>query len=210
MPTHRITVPAVCQGCGQDFIVRQDQLNQGKGKYCSRECSYEAKRKPHMPILDRFWSKVDKSGDCWVWKDSTKGFGYGIFAVTHGKQVGAHRFSWEIHNGPIPEGLEVCHKCDNPPCVNPDHLFLGTHTENLLDMHAKGRGARGDRHGARTKPESIKRGEQRSTLLTWTDVDEIRRRYAAGGVYLHELGAEFGISKENVYNIVHFRTWAKR
>lgn len=86
----------------------------------------------------RFWAHVDKSGGCWVWLGTRHGKGYG-----HVKSGGvvrkAHRVSWEMVHGPIPDGLLVCHRCDNPPCVRPDHLFLGTARDNTQDSISKGR-----------------------------------------------------------------------
>lgn len=95
------------------------------------------------PYLDRFWENVQKSNDgCWIWTASVSRAGYGDIWV--GLRPGVriikvHRLSWEIHYGPIPDGLFVCHRCDNPRCVRPDHLFLGTHTDNMRDASAKGR-----------------------------------------------------------------------
>jgi hypothetical protein len=92
-----------------------------------------------MTPTERFWTRVDKSGECWVWTGAHLPTGYG--RLTGAKRgMYAHRFSWELHNGPIPDGLLVCHKCDNPPCVRPDHLFLGTNVDNIRDRDAKGRG----------------------------------------------------------------------
>lgn len=98
-----------------------------------------------VSIEERFWPKVDRHGPdkCWEWRASVTRHGYGKIGVAgrgHGFHVGAHRVSYEIHFGAIPEGLHVLHRCDNPPCVNPDHLFLGTHQDNVNDMRAKGRG----------------------------------------------------------------------
>lgn len=97
------------------------------------------------PIEERFWDKVNKDTEsgCWEWRSSIRGNGYGAF-FTHlqpeGRKChGAHRYSWELVNGAIPEGLWVLHKCDNRICVNPDHLFLGDRTDNMRDCAAKGR-----------------------------------------------------------------------
>lgn len=101
-------------------------------------------RRPPLPLEARFWAKVDRSaGDdsCWVWKPMAGMNDYGRlkFGGPTNKIVRAHRYSWELHNGPIPEGLFVCHHCDRPHCCNPRHLFLGTQVDNMRDKVAKGR-----------------------------------------------------------------------
>lgn len=89
------------------------------------------------PLIVRFFDKVNKTNNCWEWS-GTNNYRYGLLR-TCGKMVRAHRISWEIHFGTIPAGLHVLHKCDNTLCVNPDHLFLGTHFDNMQDMAKKGR-----------------------------------------------------------------------
>jgi HNH endonuclease len=101
----------------------------------------QAYRKKYRPMEDRFWEKVNKTEGCWVWTAFTTASGYGQIHRP-GKTSGAefsHRYSWIIHFGPIPDNLHVLHRCDNPPCVNPHHLFLGTQEDNMKDMGAKGR-----------------------------------------------------------------------
>ena len=98
--------------------------------------------------ISRFWSKVDITDDCWEWTACKTSFGYGQLGID-GIMTNAHRISWEISNGPIPDGMVICHKCDNPGCVNPDHLFAGTHKDNIADCISRGmRGCTGFR-GAR-------------------------------------------------------------
>ena len=88
--------------------------------------------------MDKFWKKVDKSGDCWLWMAGKLEKGYGQFWFD-GRTHRAHRMAWLLTNGEIPEGMCVLHKCDNPPCVNPSHLWLGTNQDNMDDMNNKGR-----------------------------------------------------------------------
>lgn len=100
----------------------------------------------NRPISERFWNKVERNeaNTCWLWTGGTGRNGYGVF-TTGTKRDGsirhhvASRFSWELHHGPIPDGLYVCHSCDNPTCVNPAHLWLGTQQDNIMDMRQKGR-----------------------------------------------------------------------
>lgn len=157
--------------------------------------------------IERFWSKVDRSGGedaCWEWQAGTFGGGYGKFWIGF-RLIRAHRFAWQIVNGEIPNGLEVCHDCDNPPCCNPKHLFPGTHQDNMGDMANKGRKrvAYGEKHGWHTHPERRPRGERNGNhKLTDVQVAEIRQRYAAGGVTQTELASDYCVSQVQISNIV--------
>lgn len=91
-----------------------------------------------MTTTERFWSKVDRTGDCWTWTGTRKEGGYGQFHYG-GKTTKAHRVAWILTSGAIPDGMCVLHHCDNPPCVRPEHLFLGTLSDNMQDCAAKGR-----------------------------------------------------------------------
>lgn len=111
----------------------------GCGGLTKRE--YIRGHRPPKPISERFWEKVDKSGDCWLWTAALSPEGYGTLSVGGRGEgmVSAHRVSWQLAFGPIPVDKEVCHHCDVRPCVRPDHLFLGTRKDNMIDCSNKGR-----------------------------------------------------------------------
>lgn len=165
---------------------------------------------------DRFLSKVNKDGStpihvknlgkCWEWRASKSG-SYGQFSLK-GRPIKAHRFSWAAFRGEMPIGLCVLHKCDNKICVNPDHLFLGSHAENSADMILKGRQASGIKNGSRTKPERLKRGELNTAAkITGCIVKEIRERYSKGGTSYPKLAKIFGLVQAQIGNIVKKRNW---
>lgn len=162
---------------------------------------------PHFTsyTIRRFWSQVDKTEGCWVWKGSRFRTGYGRM---HDRLV--HRMSWIIHHGPIPDGLLVLHNCPgthNRCCVNPAHLKLGTHKENAEDRDRQGTTARGDRSGPHRNPERMARGEDSGRCkLTESQVKEIRCRKAAGE-RCSELGREFGINRSHVSRIARRTLW---
>lgn len=143
-------------------------------------------------------AKTKRVGDCWIWDATVDSWGYGITDFKR-ERWKAHRLFYTWFRGPIPDGMLVCHKCDTPSCVNPDHLFLGTPKDNMDDMLAKGRG----------NPDAqFKRGEQNSrTILTPDKVLKIREDYAAGRKQ-KEIAGELGISHKTVCSIVTRRNWA--
>ena len=156
-----------------------------------------------------FESKVlIAEGDgCWLWMGYRMPRGYGQLSVD-GRRVLAHRRAWVLANGPIPDGSQVLHRCDNPPCVRPSHLFLGTHLDNIADRHTKGREAKGDRHGTRLHPESVRRGECHSSArLTADQAARIRSRYGAPGETCSTLAAEFGVSRSTIERVGNEKLW---
>lgn len=178
--------PAVtCLGCGRVFRLSAYHLVRGRGKYCHRACI------PRRPLAERFWEKVHRPDDlfaCWLWTAHVDRLGYGWIGAggQEGVLVKAHRVSWELHYGPIPEGLCVLHRCDRPGCVNPAHLWLGTVAENNADR------ARKERTG--------------STKLSATKVREMRRRHAAGEG-ISALAREYGVHPETARQAIHGQTW---
>jgi hypothetical protein len=152
-------------------------------------------------LEERFWSKVDIAGpdDCWEWNASRKPEGYGQFTISEGgsrRNANAHRLAWELTNGPIPTGKHVLHRCDNRPCCNPAHLFLGTQADNNADMMRKGRFV----HWTATGTKHAK------FRLTQEDVAEIRA-CAASGVGMQELADRFGVVKNHIRGIVRDLYW---
>lgn len=159
-------------------------------------------------IVALFWSKVDKTGDCWLWKAATFPSGYGVFGKrTHFPTQRAHRIAYILTYGPIPDDLSVCHRCDTPACVNPAHLTLGTTQYNSADMIAKGRQAKGDNQGLRKHPGAAARGERQHLAVLTADQVRAIRHLHAGGATQRALCRQFGVAATTLCNIVHRRTW---
>lgn len=168
-----------------------------------RSC-YLLRKSP--PPEEFFWSKIKKTDTCWIWQGRVDRNGYGKFHV--GSIFLAHRYSYQLHNGPLAPGMFVCHKCDNPPCCNPDHLFLGTAADNIKDAAAKGRMARGERNAAHLYPDRVLRGSGHAcSKLTEEQVRELRDDYAAGGVTQQQLAKRYNINNSTVCYILKRRTW---
>ncbi len=127
-----------CPECGVEFELLASRVKAGR-TYCSELCGGLARR---VPLAERFWTKVDKTVGCWLWTAYCDDGGYGVVGRPGGQLDKAHRVAWELTYGPIPLGLHVLHNCpggDNPACVCPEHLWLGTHSDNMRDAVAKGR-----------------------------------------------------------------------
>ena len=153
--------------------------------------------------IERFWNFVSKDGPtvgyvlgrCWKWLGDVRDNGYGRFWV-NGGSVPAHRYSYEMHNSSVPDGMFVLHQCDNPECVNPDHLFVGTAFDNMRDMSTKGR--------ARDQ-----RGEKNNmSKLTIGDVRKMRQMYRSGNYIQRQLADEFRIALSTANQIVNRKAWS--
>lgn len=199
--------PAKCERCGANYVADRESR-----RFCSMTCSAQhVGDLTRRPIADRFWGKVIKGSapdECWGWSGAravTKYLGgYGILGGggRNRSPVGAHRVSWEIHFGPIPAGLLVCHKCDNPACANPAHLFLGTAQDNAIDCARKGR-VRGG------MPVGKARGSANSQAkLSEASVLEIREAYARGGTTYAALGDKYQVTWTTVRQIVQGKNWS--
>jgi hypothetical protein len=143
----RPKVERVCEGCGKTVLVHQSRIEQQGFRFCTRACASLAATRT-LPA--RVWAKVEKTPECWLWTGARSLTGYGLIGVGDAKTQRnrfAHRVVWELVNGPVPEGLYVRHLCNTRHCVNPAHLAVGTHAENMADMVASGRSKGGRRGG---------------------------------------------------------------
>lgn len=173
---------------------------------------------PSATLRDRFDAKVDRSAGpegCWVWTASRTPFGYGEIGLggRRGRIVRAHRLAFEFEYGDIPAGLEVCHRCDNPPCVNPRHLFLGTHADNMGDMAQKGRSwaknhpeemPRGDNHPLRRRPECAARGVRVGGAKL---NDDAVRAIRTSTLSQRALAKAHGVSRRTIVFVQQGKTW---
>lgn len=189
-----------CLICDAEFITYPSEIKRGNGKYCSKNCSNKMTRRGRImggiTPEKRFFYYVDKGFDingCWEWTGHKNHGGYGRVR-RGGKDLTAHRYSWMIHHGEIPVGMLVCHSCDNPRCVNPAHLFLGSHRHNAQDRSIKKR----NRNQSGSKHNCAK--------LTEPQVLDIRNR-----LLCHEEGAalakEFNVSPMTISNIKLRKNW---
>lgn len=187
-----------CKFCN-DVLTKRSQT-----KYCSKECFDNNRINP----IDRFWSKIKKTNTCWIWIGEI-GFGYGRIKYTYKCKIirfQAHRFSYLMHFGEIPEDMKVCHKCDNPTCVNPDHLFIGTTKDNVTDRVNKNRSAKGIKNGSHTHPERMTRGsDHKCSKLKESDIKKIRSLRNTTSLY--KLGRLFSVSTTTIKNIIYMKAW---
>jgi hypothetical protein len=177
-----------CAYCSRPFF---DERPSKKQKYCGSACYHRATEKP---LAQKLWGKVLKTPKCWVFTGRRNTHGYGRLVISAGRrgpEIYTHRLSWELHFGPIPDDKHVLHRCDNPPCVRPEHLYLGTDEDNRRDAVERGRIAHGVRHWhARLNLEAV-----------------LAIRKAAGSMTYAQIAPQWGIRVATVGKIVRRELW---
>ena len=191
-------VQLACRNCSAEIFTYISSSGSPCRVYCCRQC-YLAHKK-YIPDRDEFfWSRVAKTDSCWLWTGAKAPLGYGQLPLRFRPLYTAHRLSWEINIGPIPRGMFVCHNCpggDNPSCVNPAHLFLGTHAENMKDMAQKGRAKSGGVYGE---------GSGRAKL-TEQQVLEILGRCGTGESH-GRIAQDYGVTRSSITLINTRKNW---
>lgn len=192
--THNEFVTIYCNVCGTAFHPKYGR--ELESRYCSNACRYKPYADKGHILQARILASIDKDGNCWVWKGQRNKLGYGFLRIeTH--HVRAHRASYMAFYGDIPEGMLICHKCDNPSCVNPDHLFVGTNSDNSRDMSMKGRA------GNQGKPSILRGSRHPRSKLTIAQAREIKNSARP----VKELSQEYGVSKTLVRGIRSGTHW---
>jgi hypothetical protein len=183
-----VMLRVICAQCGKPFFI--EPRREGRARFCSYECRGKGTALEYLSDawLARYWDRVEKTDDCWPWKGAKTTRGYGTISA-RGKTMLAHRVAWEIANGSPPGEMDVCHTCDNTSCVNPNHLFLGDARANMGDMDSKGR--------------RVNANER----ITAEIANDIRARYAVGGVRQKDLAEEFGLSQPAISDVLRNQTW---
>ncbi len=181
-------IDRTCVTCGKKFRIYPGALKDRAAKFCSQRCNGLSRR---TPPEKRFWHYVTVTGedDCWHWLASCGNHGYGQLASRGHGPLAVHRFSYELHKGPIPKGMLVRHTCDNKWCVNPGHLVLGTYADNSRDAVVRQAINRGEKNGRGKLTE-----QQAAAILVDT------RRGCV-------IAREYGISEQNICNIRKGRSW---
>jgi hypothetical protein len=207
MPDHTPNAPAfkTCTKCEKSKPLAEFSKDKSKSTGLAPSCRtcqqerYRANYVPHpRPSAEvRFWKLVDKRSpdECWPWLGATRRGGYGQFWDGKSNR-GAHGYSFELHNGPLPEGQLPCHSCDNPICVNPKHLFAGTQADNVHDMIAKGR---------RYQPDAS--GEKNGRAILNEDKVRVARSKHKAGASVTSLAREYSVGWSTMAAALRGETW---
>lgn len=190
---YRPSTLSLCRNCHRSFRLYSSVSLRGKGIFCGRTC-YDQWRNSE----EHFWERIDRSdaAGCWPWLGPMNVSGYGCLAH-HGKTTSSHRVAWILTNGAIPDGVCVLHRCDNRPCCNPSHLFLGTNADNVADKIAKGRAVyTGSPFGSRAG----------MAKLNEEQVTEIRQLLTTG-LSQEKIGLRYGVTQGAIWLIAKGKTW---
>lgn len=182
-PSNRKGLQCICDHCEAIFCRTFASIRQGHYKFCSCQCSADARIRP---LEERFWENVQKTNSCWLWTGTVNNCGYGITSHRYKRWL-AHRLSYQLEYGEIPDGAHICHHCDNRLCVRPDHLFAGTNADNVADMVAK---------------------ERNDSKLSPGDVRDIRQRHNNQEATRRELASEYKVSISTIHAIFSGQNWS--
>ncbi len=194
----RKPITKICENCFYKF-----QCYRKEGVFCSSRCSgiKIAEKRIRITLPEKFCltlNECNSSNECWIWPKGKDRKGYGQFRYGKKGAYKAHRVSYLIFNGEIPPAMFVCHTCDNPPCVNPEHLFTGTPRDNTRDMIKKGR----------DKLSSlVHKNERLAAKLTIEEVLEIRRKHLNEKIPLSKLAKIYNVTHNNIWCIIKRMTW---
>lgn len=195
MPNKVERIARPCEHCGEQVLRTANLWGKKPRAFCNRKCWDDWNASPQ-----KFWSKVLKGADdeCWEWAGACHPFGHGQVCYG-GKVLYAHRVSYEFNIGPIPEGMTVMHLCDNPKCVNPAHLQVGTQAENLKHMRKHGRGF--------TPPHRSESVRNKNSKLNPDKVRKIRELHANSDLEICDIANRYGVSASCITGVVYGRTW---
>lgn len=185
MSKYQRNIKVICSFCKKTIKTFKSRLN--TKRFCSRDCMVLSSRLISN-IKRRFYSKINKTNTCWHWTGSKIKGGYGHF-YKDGKNKKTHRVAYELEYGPFPENKIVCHHCDKRDCVRPDHLFLGTHKDNMVDMVKKGRSLKGEKHP--------------NAKLSDSEATKVISLYKERNLTQKEIGKIFNVSEGCIYSVLN-------